>query len=74
MSQEIRTYTPDEILMLGMDCLVKKFGIINAELFINTVRSTCPDYTLWRRHIFDDMTEEELDDLVRQSLKDNPFE
>ncbi len=74
MNQEIRSYTPDEMMMLGMDCLVKRFGIINAELFVNSVRASCPDYTLWRRQVFDDMTEEEMDDLVQQSLKDNPFE
>jgi len=28
---------------------------------------------IWQTQV-DDMTEEELDDLVRQSLKDNPFE
>ncbi len=74
MNQEIRSYTPDEMMMLGMDCLVKRFGTINAELFVNSVRASCPDYTLWRRQVFDDMTEEEMDDLVQQSLKDNPFE
>ena len=74
MNQEIHSYTPDEMMMLGMDCLVKRFGIINAELFVNSVRASCPDYTLWRRQVFDDMSEQEMDDLIQQSLKDNPFE
>ncbi len=39
MSQDKRRYAPDEIMMLGMDCLAKKFGLVNAELFINSVRS-----------------------------------
>lgn len=37
----------------------------------------CPvtvDYTIWRRQIFDDITEEEMDELIRHSMKDNPFE
>ncbi len=74
MSQDTRRYTPDEIMMLGMDCLVKKFGLVNAELFINSVRSCCPDYTLWRRQIFDDMSDEEFDDLLRDAVVGNPFE
>ena len=74
MNQESRIYTPDEMMMLGMDCLVREFGIINAEMFINSVRASCPDYTVWRRQIFDNITEEGMDELIRRSMKDNPFE
>ena len=74
MNQESRIYTPDEMMMLGMDCLVKEFGIINAEMFISSVRDICPDYTIWRRRIFDDITEEEMDELIRNSMEGNPFE
>jgi hypothetical protein len=62
------------MMMLGMDCLVRNFGIINSELFISSVRGTCSDYTLWRRRIFDDMSDEEFDELLRSSVKDYPFE
>lgn len=74
MNQESCIYTPDEMMMLGMDCLVKEFGIINAEMFISSIRGSCPDYTIWRRRILDDITEEEMDELIRHSLKGNPFE
>ena len=74
MGQDARRYTPDEMMVLGMDCLVKKFGLVNAELFISSVRSCCPDYTLWRRQIFDDMSDEGFEDLLRDAVIGRPFE
>jgi hypothetical protein len=53
---------------------VKNFGIVNAELFINSVRAACPDYTLWRRQIFDNMSDEEFDKFLKDSIEGNPFE
>ncbi len=55
MDGEARVYTPDEMMMLGMKCLVDNFGLVNAEQFINSVSAACPDYTAWRRQMFDDM-------------------
>ena len=60
MNQDARVYTLDEMLMLGTDCLARNFGIINAELFVSSVRAGCPDYTLWRRNIFDSMSDDEF--------------
>ena len=57
MNHGASNYTPDEMMVLGMDCLVRNFGIVNAELFISSVRGSCSDYTLWRRRIFDDMSD-----------------
>ena len=74
MDSEARVYTPDEMMMLGMDCLVKNFGIVNAELFVNSVRASCPDYTLWRRRIYDDMTVEDVFKMAEEDAEDNPFE
>ena len=55
MNSVTRVYTSDEILQIGMKCLVEALGHVNAEQFINTVRANCPDYTLWRRKILDDL-------------------
>ncbi len=74
MNQGASNYMPDEMMMLGMDCLVRNFGIVNAELFISSVRGSCPDYTLWRRRIFDDMSDEEFDKLLKDAVAENPFE
>lgn len=74
MDSEIRVYTSDEIMALGMKCLVDNLGIINAEQFINSVRATCPDYTLWRRQVYDDMTVDDVFKMAKEDAKDNPFE
>jgi len=74
MDAEAQVYTSDEIMTLGMKCLVEKLGHVNAEQFINSVRASCPDYTLWRRQVFDDMSLDELNEMVRQDAADNPFE
>lgn len=74
MSADLSTYTNDELLVLGMKCLVDKFGIVNAEQFINSVRATCPDYTLWRRRIYDDMTIEDVFKMAEEDAEGNPFE
>ena len=74
MDSDIRVYTSDEIMVLGMKCLVDNFGIINAEQFINSVRAACPDYTLWRRQVFDDLSLNEINEMARQDAADNPFE
>ena len=65
-----QVYTSDEIITLGIKCLVKKLGHVNAEQFINSVRATCPDYTLWRRQIYDDMT---IDDVFKVAEEDSPL-
>ena len=74
MDAEAQVYTSDEIMTLGMKCLVEKLGHVNAEQFINSVRASCPDYTLWRRQVFDDMSLDELNEMVKQDAADNPFE
>ena len=74
MDSEAQVYTPDEIMALGMKCLVDNLGHVNAEQFINSVRASCPDYTLWRRRMYDDMTLEEVNAMVLSDAEDNPFE
>ncbi len=74
MDAEAQVYTPDEIMALGMKCLVDNLGHVNAEQFINSVRASCPDYTLWRRRMYDDMTLEEVNAMVLSDAEDNPFE
>ena len=74
MDSDIRVYAPDEIMVLGMKCLVDNFGIINAEQFDNSVRAACPDYTLWKRQIYDNMTIDDVFKMAKEDAKDNPFE
>ena len=74
MEADAQVYTSDEIMQIGMKYLVEKLGHVNAEQFINSVRASCPDYTLWRRQLFDDTSLDELNEMVRRDAADNPFE
>lgn len=71
---DAQVYTPDEIMAMGMKCLVDNLGHVNAEQFINSVRASCPDYTIWRRRMYDDMTLDEINAMVMADARDNPFE
>ena len=73
MDGEAHIYTPDEMMMLGMKCLVDNFGLVNAEQFINSVRAACPDYTIWRRRMFDGMSVDDVFRMVDEDT-DNPLE
>jgi hypothetical protein len=44
----------------GMDALVEKLGILEAERFVMLIQADSFDYTKWRENLFDDMTLEEL--------------
>ena len=41
MNGKEHVYTPDEMMMPGMKCLVDIFGLVIAEQFIDSVRSAC---------------------------------
>ena len=71
---DTQTYTADEILAIGMKCLVDRLGLINAEQFINSVRAASPDYTLWRRNIYDGMSVDDIFRMADDDTADNPFE
>ena len=71
---DAQVYTPDEIMAMGMKCLVDNLGHVNAEQFINSVRASCPDYTIWRRRMYDDMTLDEINAMAMADARDNPFE
>ena len=71
---DTQTYTADEILAIGMKCLVDRLGLINAEQFINSVRAAGPDYTLWRRNIYDGMYVGDIFRMADDDAADNPFE
>ena len=74
MNIDAQVYTPDEIMAMGMKCLVDNLGHVNAEQFINSVRASCPDYTIWRRRMYDDMTLDEINAMAMADARDNPFE
>jgi hypothetical protein len=44
----------------GMEALVDKLGMLEAERFVMLIRSDSFDYTKWREPLFENMTLEEL--------------
>ena len=48
------------IRTIGMNILIEKLGLIEAERFIMLVQNDSFDYTKWRENLFDNLTLEEL--------------
>ena len=44
----------------AVQCLVDKFGIVDAERFISLINKERFDYTEWQRDLFDGMTAKEI--------------
>jgi len=44
----------------GMDALIEKMGLVEAERFIMLIQKDSFDYTKWRENLFNDLTLEEL--------------
>jgi len=65
--------TEAEIRQLGMDCLVKTLGIIDAERFISALLRESFDYTEWRKKYFADMDLETLHKEAVEYGKAHPF-
>lgn len=73
MNGKEHVYTPDEMMMPGMKCLVDFFRLVTAEQFIDSARSACQDYTIWRKRMFDDMSINDVFKMVDEDTSD-PFE
>ena len=50
----------------GMDALIEKLGLVDAERFIMLIQKDSFDYTKWRENLFKDMTLEELSQKVME--------
>lgn len=50
----------------GMDALIEKLGLVEAERFIMLIQKDSFDYTKWRENLFDDMTVEELSQKAKE--------
>jgi hypothetical protein len=45
----IQDVTTDAIMTAGMNCLMEKLGVVEAEVFLSMIRESAFDYTEWRR-------------------------
>ena len=56
-----------------MNILIKKVGHVNAERFITYVNRQGFDYTVWRRHIYDGKTSEEIEKITSDYMRNHPI-
>ncbi len=52
--------TDSQILIKGMESLVKALGIVECEKFISLILRESSDYTKWRKDLFKGMSLNEL--------------
>lgn len=65
-------YSTIEIMDMGLECLVEKLGIINAEHFIATIKRENFDYTTWQRKYFDKMPLGEISKEAKEYAEKHP--
>lgn len=63
-----------EIKSIGMKSLVDALGQVGAERFIFIMNKDSSDYTLWRRSIFDGMTDDEIIEGAKKYNLEHPWE
>lgn len=64
----------NDVMCRGMDCLVERLGIVEAEQFVYLVKADQFDYTEWQRKYFDTISREELDYRIKEYAKAHPFQ
>jgi len=62
-----------EIMNKGMNCLVEKLGVVEAEQFISILIREKFDYTKWQESYFDGMTPTQIDAEAKQYIAKHPF-
>ncbi|MDR0823071.1 MAG: hypothetical protein LBN20_04755 [Endomicrobium sp.] len=54
----------------GIDVLINKFGLVEAERFIALLQREPFDYTKWRKNLFKNESIEEISNNARQFVKE----
>ncbi|MBQ8179227.1 MAG: hypothetical protein IJ026_02115 [Candidatus Methanomethylophilaceae archaeon] len=67
-------YSDEQILEMGTKCLMDGLGVIDAERYLMMVRRPGGNYTEERKAIYDNMTEEEILQGVREFMLEHPVE
>lgn len=62
-----------EIMNKGMNCLLEKLGVVEAEQFISIIIREKFDYTKWQQEHFDELSPEQIDDGAKRYIEDRPF-
>lgn len=62
-----------EIMSRGMEALIEKMGIVDAESFIAIVIREQMDYTAWQREYFDAMEPGEVTRKALEFARNHPY-
>ena len=62
-----------EVMNRGMECLVEKLGLIEAEYFISVIIREQFDYTKWQREYFDRMPMTKLHNDAVSYAQNHPY-
>ena len=57
-----------------MRSLIDALGLVGAERFVSLMNKENYDYTIWRRAVFDDMTDEEILSGVERYGAEHPLD
>ena len=63
----------NEIMDLGISCLIEKLGTVDTERFISTIIREKSDYTKWRARYFSDLSSDEFNEAAVAYGKANPL-
>ena len=63
----------EEVMKLGMDCLLENLGVIDTERFISTLLREKSDYILWRRKYFENVDLKSFNKAAVEYGKEHPF-
>ena len=67
----IQNATTDAIMVAGMNCLMEKLGVVEAEMFLAMIRENTFDYTEWRRdNLWQGMSIDEIFQLAAEREKE----
>ena len=66
-------YNTAELMDIGMNHLIRRFGMADAERFISAVISERTDYTEFRKILFEGMSLEQILDEASDFDRDHPF-
>lgn len=62
-----------EIMNKGMNCLLEKLGVVEAEQFISIIIREKFDYTKWQQEHFDELPPEQIDNGAKRYAEAHPF-
>ncbi len=62
-----------EIMDVGMNCLIERLGVVEAERFVSVLIREQSDYTKWRRRYFDAVSSDEFHHAALSYGREHPL-